>query len=172
MKTLSYIIGIFMVGSGIMCGIGGLIGAGSAIFENQLVTGIVVGGILLTMTLCFLVFGMKLVKHGESDAQSTSAPVPGDHDYDPTVHSANDLRTKFGSFDLSRLNIAGWLLFLATIVFIGSAITISVLVLDPQPEDQGIIKVAAIASFFLGIGFFFVGKTVLASIGIRLYNSR
>ena len=171
MKTFSYIVGISLVGLGIVTLIFAAIGGISAISANEVLMGCICGGVSLLFAIGFLVFGMKLVRYGESD-------LPRNEEYPPEYSDANefqssnpiqDLRTNFGSFDLSRINLAGWFLFLASIGFIGLEIVLLVVVFQVNFEKGGSKAIIAVA-FFLGLGFFGVGKAMLNAMGISIYR--
>jgi hypothetical protein len=76
-------------------------------------------------------------------------------------------RAEFGQFDLSALNLVGWLLFLSAVGVILTGAFLAV-----EPGDAGVgRKVVAVAVLLLGVAWFQLGKAVLGLAGVPVYRA-
>jgi hypothetical protein len=77
--------------------------------------------------------------------------------------------------NLSDFSAAGWLLFVTTVAFVGVQVTCWVLWfpdLDKQPDGRRWRTVLSFAMLGLTIGFFLLGKFILARLGFPIYRQR
>jgi hypothetical protein len=171
-QTFAYILGGTLVGLGIvLLAIGTVVAIGS-FSENEIITAIIVCGVALLSGCSLLVLGMRFVRFAENDRSGTESRIktaqPKNND---TPHFAPDFSTRFATFDLSRLNLWGWLLFLSTIAFMGFEILIMVYAFEFYLKALG-TKIVGVAALVLGLGYFALAKMMLNMLGIGIYRNK
>lgn len=162
-----------MVGIGIMFLISvGVVGAISIIADHGIFAALQVAGIGLLISSPLIFFGMKFVRFAENtEAETKGRTVDLQARKSISPHLKNDWKRKFGEFNLSQLNLSGWILFLSTITLIlfESFIIANVLEID---ADKPEVKVYAAISLVIGYGYFAGMKKILRSFGISIFHDQ
>ncbi|QDU54258.1 hypothetical protein Pan181_04380 [Aeoliella mucimassa] len=137
--------------------------------------------ILASIGTLLLTFGIRQVRIAER-SESNSTEATNDHfktlqnrfvedlSKHPTIRSSThaSLQHRFANFDLGRLNLWGWLLFLATLTFLGLEIAV-VVTLFAGNIDRRLMHGIGLVLLITTVGFFAAAKSLLAAVGISIW---
>lgn len=134
--------------------------------------------------LPMIVLGILLIRRAEDRAQAQQAAAeiaPAEGESSPALVPTNgpsaatpdavpSLLDRIRMFDLNQLNWIGWLLFFATLGFLGLVIFAADTFLDTNDWSWGKQRLAGVVLLFLAVGFFVVVQRLLHFFGISIFR--
>lgn len=171
MNTISYLLGITLVTFGIIfLFFIGVVGAFSAIVEYGIITALLILGVSSLIGTPLIFVGMKLVRYSEKNrSKDTSGKNIDQAQPARAQNSIEDWKSKFENFDLSRLNIWGWLVFLSTILFLMIEIWVMVYILKVDMNQAG-RKIYVAIVLLLGLGYYKLATIILDRFNIKIFH--
>lgn len=171
MNTILYLLGIILVTFGIIfLFFIGAVGAFSAVAEYGFITALLILGVSILIGTPSIFFGMRLVRYSEKNrSQKTSNKNINQAQPALEQNRIEDWKNNFANFDISRLNIWGWLVFLSTILFLMIEIWVMVYILKVDMNQPGRKIYMAIACLFGG-GYYKLATVILNKFNIRIFR--
>ncbi|MCS7022811.1 MAG: hypothetical protein NZU63_13410 [Gemmataceae bacterium] len=157
-----YLFGVFLIGFGIVFLIMGVVALSTA--DSSLVAGLICIG---CFSVPMLVSGIWLVRRAESRRQGeTVSQAPPATAIQPGLIG---ILQRAQALNLSQLNWVGWLVLLATFIFVlAEAFALTSIWRDITLVHQ-LKRLIALTMLFLAIGFFAGIRWILKKIGISIY---
>ena len=171
MKKFVYFLGITMVGFGfVIIFLIGFAGVISTIFEDGIITAIIIAGISCLIGIPLIFFGMRCVHFAEKNNTTNISRTNNNRSLKySTKYFEQNWKSKITEFDLSRLNIWGWFVFLSTALFIILTIWLMVNILEIDTSRRG-KKIYGAIALFLGLGYYKIVTIILDKLKINIFH--
>lgn len=164
-----YVVGMVLLAMGIMLLIPCGIAVGNAKDLDEAIGFLVCTG---AIPVPMIVLGIYLIRRAEArSALERGADERADPPHDEPGDPVGRVMSRALAFDLSRLNWVGWLLFFATLGFVGAeVVVVGLLVGNGQWANGGPPRIIGLPLVLLALAFFAGLRWFLRLLGVSIYR--
>jgi hypothetical protein len=163
-----YSLGVILVGLGITLFIPSVALLVMGQWPGDAIPAFICGGVI---AFPMIALGVHLIRKAERRQHVTIPPeqtTPGVDEKAAGDSLARGL-DRLRGFDLSRLNVVGWLLLLATFAVVVVEAWGVVWLAGAGPGRQWLARVSTLSVLLVAIGFFFAVRWLLGKLGVTIY---